>query len=148
MSLSAFIILVHHRVPVSASHPGSHFWKNGGKKSKKMTVTEDVHFVSKIKNSMYDSATLIVDFANEKMIKNRYRSTGIDYNQIVEYLDGKYPDRMEELRKIILDYDTAQALEKAKTELAKIEKNDVAVSDAFDELVEQAQENDMGYVEN
>lgn len=58
-------------------------------------VIEKCEFVDSLKNRHYSSATVILDFLEEKIIKNR-ENTGT-YAQYNWYLHQNYPQQMGEL---------------------------------------------------
>lgn len=62
-------------------------------------VNESCEFVDEIKNRMTTDATVILDYTNKKVIKNRTEST--DYHTIYDYIAGRYPDKIKQLKWVL-----------------------------------------------
>lgn len=100
--MKAFIVLTHTKQPVQGSHPGSSIW-NATDKDKRMQITEEAQFLTKVPINLMDRATFILDYVEGKIVKNRYKQEGMTYDVIVDYVNSRYPDRMEQLRTMIFE---------------------------------------------
>lgn len=76
-----FIILTHYYSP--------------GEEEGKHNLTEKCEFVDDIKSRHHTGASVILDFMNKKVIKQR--QTDYSYYHYLEYVSEKYPKQMEEL---------------------------------------------------
>jgi len=78
---NVFIIITHSTQPTD----------------EKTQVTEKCEFVDQIKDRHNTQATVILDYLNETIVKNR-DNTG-SYNEYVWYVTKNYPQQMGELAK-------------------------------------------------
>ena len=76
-----FIILTHHRMP--HADPG------------KQTLTEKAEFVNAIKPRHFVSATVILDYINKTVVKQR--QSEYSYGHYIEHIKKTYPQQMYEL---------------------------------------------------
>jgi hypothetical protein len=63
----------------------------------KVGVSERCEFVDNLKNRHRSTASVILDYLNEKVVKNR--SEEGSYPEFVKYLEKNYPQQMGELKK-------------------------------------------------
>lgn len=61
----------------------------------KSQMTEQCEFIDQIRNRDHSNASVILDYKNETIVKNREK-TG-SYNDFVWYLHKNYPQQMAEL---------------------------------------------------
>jgi len=97
---NAYIVLTHTKVP-TVGGTGSNGWKSDPK-NKEMQITESVEFLSRLPKKMLTSASVIVDYQNEEIIKNRMSErdgvqTDMTFGDIKSYLESQYPEKMKEL---------------------------------------------------
>lgn len=78
---NVFIVMVHHNI------------RNN--KTKKMEVHEKIEFVDDLKTRHITSATVILDYLNRKIVKNR-GDTGT-YEEFEAYVTNACPKQMAEL---------------------------------------------------
>jgi len=64
-------------------------------------VAETCEFIDKIRNADYSSATVILDYMNDKVVKSRYDNTS--YADLIAYIREHYPSKMEELDKLMTE---------------------------------------------
>lgn len=84
-----YIVLTHHYVPSKTE-------------SDKWEVTEQCEFLTNVKDSHYTSATAIIDYTNNKVIKNRAGdSSSESYDALMDHVNKTYPDNMKELNEMI-----------------------------------------------
>lgn len=95
----AFIVIKHYYHPLRGTD--------------QVQVNEEVTFVDRLKNHHLDDATVIVDFLNRKLKKNRAVNTSFD--QYMEYLNNKYPTEMNKLNEMF------NMVEQVKQEMVDIE---------------------------
>lgn len=79
-NLGMFIVIKHIKTPIP--------------RTDQCQITEVVEFVDRIKTRHQNEATAIVDYQNKSLVKSRDGTAAVD---IIEYLNGKYPEKMKEL---------------------------------------------------
>lgn len=86
-----FIVVSHKNSPKAGSHPG-----RGAKSKLEWEVSETVEFVNQVKNRHTDTASIIGDYINRKIIiGSRFGIT--EYAQLDEYVRKKYKKQMDQL---------------------------------------------------
>ena len=66
-------------------------------RTKEWETSEQIEFVSQLRNKHISMSTAIADFVNKKMLSGtRYGITS--YNDFVEYIEKKYPKQLAELQ--------------------------------------------------
>lgn len=94
---NVFIVLFHNYVT-----------KNGENQ-----VVERCEFVDNLTRRHLDSSTVIIDFLEEKVVKNRAKEG--EYSDFVQYLNEQYPTQMKELhseyKDDTIETDTAETKE-------------------------------------
>lgn len=77
-----FIVLNHSYTPDESAHGG-------------VKIHEQCEFVSQLKSRHYDSASVILDYVNEKVVKDR--SSTYNYSKFYDYVVKKYPKETTQL---------------------------------------------------
>jgi len=79
-----FIVTTHYR-KTSKHQPG--VWESH----------ERVEFLNRVKNNQLTTATVVIDYLDERVIIGSVK--GIKFDEYIQYLTKTYPKQMEELRK-------------------------------------------------
>lgn len=104
-----FIVLTHTRT--MNKHPRASS-EDSGPPRPRMEIQERCEFVNEVKKRHIAEATLIIDYINQKIIKDRSNSGR--YEEFDAYLRERHPDQMKELdaeyRPVLVPADDAQKI--------------------------------------
>lgn len=89
MKLKIYIVITHSANPATGKNKG------------KWEVTENCEFVDRIKARHTESASVILDYVNKKIVKDRNRSGS--YDDYYQYVETNYPEKLKELNKVYED---------------------------------------------
>jgi len=83
MKRNIYIVITHSKSPVKSD-------------PEKTNIAETCEFVDRIKNEHIKSATVILNYTERTIEKNREKQG--TFNDFLRYVNEKYPDQMAELR--------------------------------------------------
>ena len=95
---SHYIVFIHTQQPAEGAHTEM---KNFGEEGK-WTMREMVYFVDRLKSHHNDSATVIIDYDNWKIVKDRTDSvTGPQ--QMLDHIQKHYPTQFADFMNLVRD---------------------------------------------
>jgi hypothetical protein len=88
MAQKAYIVIQHSFVPAPGVNTSVKGWQEG---ENSQQMIETIFFVTRLKKAWTQTATTIVNITDSKIERNRAETT--DFNQIMNHVKAKYPDR-------------------------------------------------------
>ena len=95
---SHYIVIIHAHQPAEGSHPEM---KDFGEKGQ-WTMNETVYFVDKLKPRHMDSASVVIDYDNWKVLKDRTNSIS-NPQQMLDHVQKNYPQQFKQFMDIVID---------------------------------------------
>ena len=88
MAQKAYIVIQHSFVPAPGVNTSVKGWQEADNSQQ---MIETIFFVTRLKKGWTQTATTIVNITDSKIVKNSAETN--DYNQIMNHVKAKYPDR-------------------------------------------------------
>lgn len=88
MAQKAYIVIQHSFIPAPGVNTSVKGWQEADDSQQ---MIETIFFVTRLKKAWTQTATTIVNVTDSKIVLNRAETE--DFNQIMNHVKAKYPDR-------------------------------------------------------